>query len=1135
MIFQRSVLNNFVQKQDEVLVVLRWANYLKFKEKIDFVKSVKEEKYQEGFLRDIFEKCLGYTLDTTDPNNFNLKREEKNETDSKKADGVIVVDKKIVGVIELKDQKSKHLDTVLNQAFDYHNSHSYSRYIIISNFNELRFYIDKKTEYEKFYLFDLKYEEFKKFHLLLSFESILDEIPLKLKQRSLNFEEEISKKFYGDYAEFRAYLFENLIKNNPTIEKLTLLKLTSKLIDRIVFILFAEDRGLLRANTIKEIREEFQKQKFTSYSLYDIYKFYFEAINSGNEKLQIPRYNGGLFAKDELLDSLVIDDEMLDEKVQKLSDYDFESEVSVNILGHIFEQSLSDIEEIRATINDERFDIKQSKRKKDGIFYTPSYITKFIVQNSLGKICFEKKKELNLAEISYPKNPKRLNKSEKETLKNIYEYREFLLGLKVLDPACGSGAFLNEAFSFLENEHKFVDKYRKIYENETLGLYDIDSTILENNLFGVDINSEAVEIAKLSLWLKSAKKGRELVKLSDKIISANSLIDDIFSDISFDVVIGNPPYVRQEKIKELKPLLKSYEVFDGVADLYVYFYELGIKKLKKGGILGYICSNKFFRAKYGSKLREFILKETMIKNIVDLSGVKVFEDATVDSAVTILEKGVKGDRSKGVKVSLGGFDSVFDVKQEDLSRDGFVFLHPIEIEIKKRVERVGTPLQKWDVNIYRGILTGFNEAFIIDGKKKEELIRADSKNEEVIKPLLRGRDIKKYEINFADKWLIGTFPALKLNINDYPTIKEYLQSFGKRLEQSGEKGCRKKTSNKWFETQDQIAYYKEFEKEKIFYNEIGEGIDFCYDDKKFYCNNKLYFITSSNLNLKFATAIFNSNLYDFYFKLLFNFGGGKGKDSFKHIPLSNIPKSLKKYQDNVEYLLNMPRKKRYDNEKKIAISYLQGKEIYITEFLFAKQRGYIFGVQGHDDILVEYYKLLPYIFSNFLFDEVFQNIDNKRLIYSLFDLNGRRIFHVIDNENKLISIYIVSKDKYKRQIDRKFKKVDRWEGGHFSILSPAEPFWRHLPTLIRLYQNFQKNSITQDDFIEKVDNILNAKEKIKLYKKHFDSLNAVEKIEIKEKIEELEKSIDKDIVQIDELVYKLYQLNKEEIQIIKGK
>ncbi len=1128
MIFQKSILNSFIQEQDEILVASRWANYLKFKEKIDFVKIVKEEKYQEGFLRDIFEKCLGYTLDTSDPDSYNLKREEKNETDSKKADGVIVVDKKIVGVIELKDQKTKYLDAVLNQAFDYHNSHSYSRYIIVSNFNELRLYIDKKTEYEKWYLFDLSYEEFKKLHLLLSYESIRDDIPLKLKQRSLNFEEEISKKFYSDYAKFRTYLFENLIKNNPTIEKLTLLKLTSKLIDRIVFILFAEDRGILRANTIKEIREEFQKQKFTSYSLYDIYKFYFEAINSGNEKLQIPRYNGGLFAKDEVLDSLVIDDEVLDLRVQKLSDYDFESEVSVNILGHIFEQSLSDIEEIRADINSEKFDIKQSKRKKDGIFYTPSYITKFIVDNTLGKMCFEKKKELNLTVISYPKNPKRLNKSEKETLQNIYKYREFLLSLKVLDPACGSGAFLNEAFSFLENEHKFVDKYRKIYENETLGLYDIDSTILENNLFGVDINSEAVEIAKLSLWLKSAKKGRELVKLSDKIISANSLVDDIFSDISFDVVIGNPPYVRQEKIKELKPLLKNYEVFDGVADLYVYFYELGIKKLKEGGILGYICSNKFFRAKYGARFREFMLKQTNIRYIVDLSGVKVFEDATVDSAVTILEKGVKGDRSKGVKVSLGGFDSVFDVKQEDLSRDGFVFLHSKELKIKRKIERVGTPLQKWDVNIYRGILTGFNEAFIIDSKTKEELISSDSKNEEVIKPLLRGRDIKKYEINFADKWLINIHNNPPVDINQYPSIKEHLDQYYDKLAKRLDKGITPYNLRN-------CAYLEEFEKEKIFYNQIGYGIDFCYDDKKFYCNDKLYFITSSNLNLKYATAIFNSKLYDFYFKLLFNFGGGKGRDSFKHIPLPNIPKTLKKYQENVQYLLNMPRKKRYDNEKKIAISYLKGREICITEFLFAKQRGYIFGLQGHDDIFIEYYKLLPYIFSNFLFDEVFQNIDNKRLIYSLFDQNGRRIFHVIDNENKLISVYIVSKDKYKRQIDRKFKKVDRWEGGHFSILSPAEPFWRHLPTLIRLYQNFQKNSITQDDFIEKVDKILNAKEKIKLYKKHFKSLNAVEKIEIKEQIEELEKNIDKDILQINELVYKLYQLNKEEIQIIKGK
>jgi len=174
---------------------------------------------------------------------------------------------------------------------------------------------------------------------------------------------------------------------------------------------------------------------------------------------------------------------------------------------------------------------------------------------------------------------------------------------------------------------------------DLLSSYTVEESVLEHNLYGVDINEDAVEIAKLSLWLRTAKRGRPLTKLADKVLCANSLLDMPFDEGSFDVVIGNPPYVRQEAIKEQKEALsKIYEVFTGTADLYVYFYELGIKMLKPNGLKGFICSNKFFRAKYGEKLREYILKNTVIEEIVDFNGVKVFEDATVDSAITILKK-----------------------------------------------------------------------------------------------------------------------------------------------------------------------------------------------------------------------------------------------------------------------------------------------------------------------------------------------------------------------------------------------------------------------------------------------------------------------------------------------------------------
>ena len=578
--FQKSVLKSV--QQDESLIALRWAEYQNYLSKIDFIKTVKEEKYQDGFLKDVFENCLGYTLDTTNPTSFNLEREKKNEDNSKKADGAIFVDNKVVGIIELKAQDTKNLDKVETQAFGYLISNSFAKYVIISNFDELRLYINKKTEYEKFSLFNLNYDDFKKLHLLLSYESIKDDIPQTLKENSNKFEKDISNKLYKDFSLFRTHLYENLVKNN-SLDKALLLRLTQKLCDRIIFILFAEDRGLLTANTIKEIREEFTNQKFTSYSLYDIYKFYFDAINKGNVKLNIPKYNGGLFAEDKILDSLTIDDNVLDMEAQALSNYDFMSDVSVNILGHIFEQSLTDLEEINAAINDTEFDSKKTKRKKDGVFYTPEYITKYIVDNTLGKLCSDKRSKLKLIEISAPKNPKRPTKKEQILKDNLEEYRKWLLNLKILDPACGSGAFLNQALDFLISEHQFLQKDLVVMGDIT-AYYEIEKSILENNLYGVDINEDAVEIAKLSLWLRTASKGRELTKLADKILVANSLLYMPFEENSFDVVIGNPPYVRVQGLKsnyedEAKLYEEKYKSATGKYDIYALFLEISFNML----------------------------------------------------------------------------------------------------------------------------------------------------------------------------------------------------------------------------------------------------------------------------------------------------------------------------------------------------------------------------------------------------------------------------------------------------------------------------------------------------------------------------------------------------------------------------
>jgi type I restriction-modification system DNA methylase subunit len=877
--FQSSVLKSF--SQNESLVAIRWAEFQKFLSKVDYIKTVKEEKYQDGFLKDIFENCLGYTLDMTNPNDFNLEREKKNETDGKKADGVIYLNNEVVGVIELKAQDTKNLDKIEVQAFNYHNSHSNSKYVIISNFDELRFYIDKKTSYEQFSLFNLSYEDFKRLHLLISYESIKDNIPLKIKEKTANFEANISKELYKDFSIFRNHLFENLIKNNTNIDKSQILRQTQKLCDRIIFILFAEDRGLLNPNTIKEIRAEFNQQKFTDYKLYDIYKFYFNAINNGNDKLKIPKYNGGLFATDIELDNLIIDNEILNMEAQKLSDYDFESEISVNILGHIFEQSLTDLEEIQSNIDNTDFDKTKSKRKKDGVFYTPEYITKYIVDNTLGKMCNEKREELNITNVISPTNPKKLTKAEQQTKDNLEIYKDWLFNLKILDPACGSGAFLNQALEHLIKEHNQLQNDLALM-GDLFSSYTVEESVLEHNLYGVDINEDAVEIAKLSLWLRTAKKGRPLTSLADKILCANSLLEMPFEEGSFDIVIGNPPYVRQESIKEQKEALsKIYEVANGTADLFVYFYELGIRMLKQNGLKGFICSNKFFRAKYGEKLREYILKNTTIEEIADFNGVKIFEAATVDSAITILKKEIPNANATFKVVDIDLINS-YEMKQNNLTKSSFTFVSLKELNIKKKIELMGTPLKEWNIDFYRGILTGFNEAFIIDGTIKEELIKKDKKNAEIIKPLVRGRDINKYSFDFANKWLINSHNNPPVNIENYPVIKEHLNQYYEKLEKRGDKGITPYNLRN-------CAYLDKFDNVKIVYPDISDRLTFTFDNEGYYFNNTVYFIDSSS---KYLFALLNSKIVNYYYGFISSQLGSKGLRAFtvylKEIPIPQI-------------------------------------------------------------------------------------------------------------------------------------------------------------------------------------------------------------------------------------------------------
>ena len=863
-IFQRSVIQKHLRSLDKETVAQAFNVFTKFyrnTKRIENIKQLKEENYQEGFLREIFVQVLGYTINPDE--NYNLTTEFKNLTDSKKADGAILKDGKAIGVIELKSLKTKNLENIKEQAFNYKNNQPDCRYVITSNFQKLRFYIDNATEFEEFDLFNFSEERFAEFYLILNKENLFNDLPLKLKEETKFHEQNISKQFYKNYSDFKNNIFQNLVKNNPQYDELILFKKSQKFLDRLLFVFFAEDTGLVPPNAISKIIDDWERlQELEAYQpLYSRFKIFFEHLNKGHKfkTYELPPYNGGLFAPDEVLQNVKIDDEILKDDSLKLSAFDFNTDVDVNILGHIFENSLSEIEEVTAKIQGETTDKKKTKRKKEGIFYTPKYITLYIVENTVGTLCKEKKEKLGISDIdiddSYfrKSNKKKLSKKGQELEDKLQQYKKWLLSLKILDPACGSGAFLNQALNFLISEHNYIIDNETKLNKEQLLFFNVEKEVLENNLFGVDINEESVEIAQLSLWLRTAKKGRKLSDLSNNIKCGNSLIDDpdiagdkafdwhkefpeIMKNGGFDVVIGNPPYGAKISKNDITFLLSKQErhgLSNILSDTYIAFYIQSLEKLLKyNRLLGFITPNTWRLVQSGNKFRNFLSNGNYSFQEIVQHQEKVFADATVDCDTVIIKKQKSTNHILNIKIR-NNFDTLLShsISQKIVAKQEYFNLYLTEniYNLKQKIENKSV-FVKDSLIIKNGVKPyekGKGKPPQTAETMRKKPFTSESKIDETFSPLIGGSSFHRYKLLWN---------------NDY-WIK-----YGK-----------------WLAAPRDSEIFKA--NEKLIFRQTGDSIIGNFVDNKFIMRDNTHILLPKNndFNLKYILSILNSKLSNFIY------------------------------------------------------------------------------------------------------------------------------------------------------------------------------------------------------------------------------------------------------------------------------
>jgi type I restriction-modification system DNA methylase subunit len=846
-----------------------------------------------------------------------------------------------------------------------------------------------KYIYFKDYLkeFDFIWETFSKEHVLKgSFDKFIQSNTNKRGTAT------VDKEFLLSLDSWRTYLATSISWNNKDLDEDEINFAVQQTLDRIIFLRIAEDRDI----------EPYGKLQ-TALKQGDFFQNLCSIFREADQK-----YNSGLFdvKKDKITKNIKVDNKVIktiiNELYYPLSPYEF-SILSVEILGSAYEQFLGKVIRITSA-HHAKIEDKPEIRKAGGVYYTPQYIVEYIVNNTVGKLI------------------------DGNTPAEISE-------IKIVDPACGSGSFLIGAFQYLLDWHKdYYTRQGKISKGTKDNPLTPDGhlttaekkRILLNNIFGVDIDVNAVEVTKLSLLLKcmegetsasiahqlSMFHERVLPTLDNNIKDGNSLIDidyydgqlfeterkikpfswkrafpEVFKikrvepiqelryhlkkidnlqkdadvlvdkysknnledkqetytiDPGFDIVIGNPPYVRQELLGELKNYFEThYRVYHGVADLYSYFIEKGLGLLSRNGIMGIIVANKWMRSNYGEPLRMFLKTQT-IHEIIDFGDLPVFESATTYPCILISGKPTYDVSSIEVtSVKTLSFDSLQNyvvqnrdlILKKNLDQNGWNLGSEIENNLLKKLKINSIPLGEYvKGKIYYGIKTGLNDAFVIDEATRNRLIVEDPRSVEIIKPFLAGRDIKRFQKPTSNKFLL--FTKRGIDIDQYPAIKNYLNQYKKQLmpKPNGFKGenweGRKPGSYLWYELQDAIDYFEAFEKPKIVLPDIALRMQALYDNYNFYCVNTAYIISIDD---KFLLGILNSNLVQYYYsKISSSIRGGYFrfiKQYLETIPITLALQSRKEIINFVDQLIQLNEEKS-ESKLQTKIIQLEGKIDY---------------------------------------------------------------------------------------------------------------------------------------------------------------------------------------------------------------